>query len=126
LCRLPATSFGDTQRELQSTCPKTSGPSKISWKRHIKYSEGGRSQSFDKSNRPSGGAFGSGGHVHGNFSLEQKRKLPPREQKKKDSWIKPKQELSSAEFQQIIKTSSCINYGEQCHIFDACTKPKPS
>jgi hypothetical protein len=51
--------------------------------------------------------------------------LPPHEQKKKDSWIKGKQKLSPAEFQQIIKIGSCINCGEQGYIFEACTKPKP-
>ena len=46
--------------------------------------------------------------------------------KTKDSWRKAKQKLSQAEFQQRIKTSPCINCGEQGHIFAACTKPKSS
>jgi hypothetical protein len=83
LCRLPPTSRGDTHRQIQKpTGPKTSGYSKSSWKGLNKHSEGGRSQSFDKSNKSPGGAFGSGSHGHSNFSLGQKSKLPPREQKK--------------------------------------------
>ena len=91
-----------------------------------KHLEGGRSQSFDKSHRPSGGASGSEGHGHGNSSLGLKRTLPPHEQKKKNSWVKAKHKSSQAEFQQRIKTGSCINCGEQGRIFEACTKPKPS
>ncbi len=33
---------------------------------------------------------------------------------------------ASAEFQQRLKTGSCIYCGEQGHIFEACAKPKPS
>ena len=44
----------------------------------------------------SGGASGSGTSGHGLSSHGQKRKLPPYEQKKKDSWLKAKQKLSSA------------------------------
>ena len=73
-----------------------------------------------------GGASRSGTSSHGLSSHGQKRKLPPHEQKKKDSWLKAKQKLSSAEFQQRLKTGSCINCEEQGHIFEACTKPKPS
>jgi hypothetical protein len=91
-----------------------------------KYSEGGRFERYDNYNKPSLGACGSEVHAHGNSSLGHKRKLPPHEQKKKDSWIKAKYKLSQAEFQQRIKTGSCINCGEQGHIFEACTKPKPS
>ncbi len=125
LCRLPATSRVDVQRQLHSTGSKPSGSGKGSWKKQ-KYLEGGRSKCYDKSNKPSVGAYGSEGHGHGNSSIGHKRKLPPHEQKKKDSWIKAKQKLSPAEFQQRIKTGSCINYGEQGQIFEACTKPKPS
>jgi hypothetical protein len=57
------------------------------WKRQYKYSKGGRSQRFDKSNKPFVGASGSEGHGHGNSSLGHTRKLPPNEQKKKNSWI---------------------------------------
>ena len=74
----------------------------------------------------SGGASGSAGSGYGLSSHGQKRKLPPHEQKKKDSWLKAKQKLSSAEFQQRLKTGSCINCGKQGHVFEACTKPKPS
>ena len=116
----------DSERQLQPTVPKASGSSKGSRKRQNKHSEDGRSQQFDESNRSFVGASGSEGRGHGNSSIGQKRKLPPREQKKKDSWIKAKHKLSLAEFQQRIKTSSCINCGEQSHIFEACTKPKPS
>ena len=124
----------DSHRHLQSAGSTTSSSSKVSWKRQ-KHLEGGRSHHhLDKFNRPYGVAFGgasvgvvgSDGHGHGNSSLGQKRKLPPREQKKNDSWIKAKQKLSPTEFQQRIKTGSCINGGEQGHIFEACTKPKPS
>jgi hypothetical protein len=87
---------------------------------------GGLSQSFDKFNRPSGGAFGNEGYGHGNSSLEQNKKRIPHEHKKKDSWLKAKHTLSQAEFQQSIKTDSCINCSEQGHIFETCTKPKPS
>ena len=125
LCRLPSTSRVDTQRQLPQTGSKPSGYGKGSKKKQ-KYSKGGRSERFDKSNKPSIGAFGSEGHEHGTSSQGHKRKLPPNEQKKKDSWIKAKQKLSPAEFQQRIKTGSCINCGEQAHIFEACTKPKPS
>ena len=121
LCRIPTTSRVDSQRQLQSAGPKTCGSSKGSWKKQ-KHSEGGRTQHFDKSSQPSG----SEGHGYGNFSLGQKRKLTPQEQKKKDSWIKATQKLSPVQFQQRIKTGSCINCGEQGHIFEACTKPKPS
>jgi hypothetical protein len=68
-----------------------------SWKK-LKYSEGGRLERFDKSNKPFVGASGSAGHGHGNSSLGHNRKLPPNEQKKKDSWIKAWQKLSQAEF----------------------------
>ena len=113
LCRLPATSRGDTQRQAhRSTGQKTFGSSKSSWKGQNKRSEGGQFQSFDKSNRSTEGAFGCGGHEHGNSSLGQKRKLCLHEQKKMNSWIKAKQKLSPAEFQQWLKTSSCINRGE--------------
>jgi hypothetical protein len=37
---------------------------------------------------------------HGISAHGQKRKLPPHKQKKKDSWIKARQKLSPAEFQQ--------------------------
>jgi hypothetical protein len=86
----------------------------------------GHTRRFDKSNKPSVGACGSEGHGHGNSSLWYERKLPPNEEKKNDSWIKAKQKLSQAEFQQRIQTGPCINCGEQGHIFEACTKPKPS
>jgi hypothetical protein len=80
--------------------PKTFGSSKASWKRHNTHSEGGLSH--DKSSRTFGGAFDIEGHGYGNSSLEQKRKLPPRDQKKMESWIKAKQKMSEAEFQQRI------------------------
>ena len=86
----------------------------------------GRFQSFNKSNRSSVGASGSGGHGHGNSSLGQKIKLPPREQKKKNFWIKSKQKSYQAGLQKQIKAGSCINCGEQGHLFEACTKTKPS
>jgi hypothetical protein len=80
LCRLLATSRGDTQRQIQQSTGSTiSGYSKSSWKGHNKHSEGGRFFPFDKSNRSSLGASCSGSHGHGNFSLGQKRKPPPRE-----------------------------------------------
>ena len=88
----------DPQRQLYSAVPKTSGSSESNWKKQ-KHLEGGSPHHFDKSNRPSVGASGSEGHGHGNSSLGQKRKLPPNEQKKKDSWIKAKQKLSPTEFQ---------------------------
>ena len=72
----------DSQRQLQPTGPKTSGSN---WKKQKKNSEDGRSHSYDKSSRPFGDAFGGEVHGHGNSSLGQKRKSPPREQKKKDS-----------------------------------------
>jgi hypothetical protein len=125
LCRLPNTSRVDSQRKLSPQGSKPSGSGKSSWKKQ-KYLEGGRLERFDKSHNPSVGASGNEGHGYGNSSQGQKRKLPPHEQKKKDSWIKAKQKLSPAEFQQRIKTGSCINCGEQGHIFEACTKPKPS
>ncbi len=116
----------DVQRQLPPTGSKPFGSGKRCWKKH-KYSEGGRIERFDKSNKPSVGASGSEGHRHGLSSPWQKQKLPPHEQKKKESWIKAKQKLVSlAQFQQRIKTGFCINYGEQGHIFEACTKPKPS
>ena len=46
-----------------------------------------------------GGASGSGTSSHGLSAHGQKRKLPPHEQNKKDSWLRAKQKLSSAEFQ---------------------------
>ena len=85
-----------------------------------------RSQSFDKSNKFSGGTSGSESHAHGNSSLGHKRQVPPHEQTKNDSRIKAKQKMSQAEFPLRIKTGSCINCGEQGHIFEACTKPKTS
>ena len=115
----------DVQRQLPPTGSKPSGSGKSSWKKH-KYSKGGRFERSDKSNKPFVGASANEGHGHGLSSLGQKRKLPPHEQKKKDNWIKAKQKSSPAEFQQRIKTGSCINCGEQGHIFEACTKPKPS
>ena len=100
-CRLPTTSRVESQRQLQSAGPKTSSSSKSSWKRQ-KHSEGGRPHHFDKYNIPSIGAYGNEGHGYGNSSLGLKRKLPPHEQKEKDSWIKAKQELFRVEFQQRI------------------------
>jgi hypothetical protein len=67
------------------------------------------------------GASCSEGHGHGNSSLGHKQKLPPNEHKKNDSWIK-----AHAEFQQRIKTGSCLYCGEQGYIFEAWAKPKPS
>jgi hypothetical protein len=125
LFRLPATSQVDAQRQLPSTGSKPSGSGKGSWRKQ-KYSKGGRFERYDKSNKPFVGASGSGDHGHGNSSLGHNRKLPPHEQKKNDSWIKAKQKLSPAELQQRIKAGSYINCGEQGHIFEACTKPKPS
>ena len=61
--------------------------------------EGGLSQTFDKSNRPSVGTSIIEGHGHGNSSIGHTRKLPPHEQKKKDSWLKAKHKLSQGEFQ---------------------------
>ena len=85
LCWLPTTSRVDSQRQLQSTGPKISGSSKSNWERQNTHLEGGRSQSFHKSNRLFGGAYVSEGHGHGNSSLGQKRNMPPHEQKKKNS-----------------------------------------
>jgi hypothetical protein len=113
----------DAQRQLPSTGLKPSGSGKRSWKTQKYSDEGGR---FGKSNKPFVVGSGSEGHGHGNSSLRHKRKLPPHEQKKKESWIKAKKKLSPTEFQQRIKTGSCINCGEQGHIFEACTEPKPS
>ena len=115
----------DAQRPLPLTRSKPSGFGKGTWKKQ-NYSEGERSERFDKSNKSFVGAYSSEGHGHVTSSLRQKRKLNPHEQKNKDSCIKAKQKLSQAEFQQRIKTGSCINCGEQGHIFEACTKPKPS
>ena len=109
LCRLLATSWADSQRQLQLADFKASGSSKDNWKRQNNHSEGGRPHHFDKPHRSYVGAFGSEGHRHGNSSLWQKRKLHPREQIKKDSWINAKPKLSLAEFQQRIMTGSCIN-----------------
>ena len=54
LCRLPATSRGDTELQVQQpTGPKAFGFGKSSWKRQNKHSEGGLSHSFDKFNKPS-------------------------------------------------------------------------
>ena len=125
LCRLPSTSRVDAQRQLPSTGSKPSGSCKSRWKKQ-KYSKSGRSERYDKSNKSLVSASGSVGHGHGNSSLGHKRKLPPHEQQKTDSWIKVEQKLSQAKFQQRIKTGSCINCGEQGHISEACTKPKPS
>ncbi len=58
----------DSQRQLQSTGLKASGSSKGSWKKQNKYLGRGRSQRFDKSNKPYVGAFGSEGHGHGKSS----------------------------------------------------------
>ncbi len=83
----------DPQRQQPPTGSKPSSSGKDKWKKQ-KHSEGGRSERYDKSNKPSVGASGSEGHVHGNSSLRHTRKLPPHEQKKKGSWIKAKQKLS--------------------------------
>ena len=112
LCRLPATSRVDSQRQLQPTGSEASCSSKGSLKRPNKHSEGGR-PCFDKPNRPFVAASGSEGHGHGNSSLGQKRKLPPHEQNQKGFLdIKAKQTLSQAEFHQRIKYGSCINCSE--------------
>ena len=76
LCRLPATSRVDAQRQLEPTGPKIPSSCKGIWKRQNKQSEGGRSQSFDKSSRLFGGLFDSEGHGYCNSSLGQNRKLP--------------------------------------------------
>ncbi len=78
MCRLPTTSRMDAQRQPPPTGSKPSGSGKSSLKKH-KYSEGGRSKRFEKSNKPSVGAFGSEGQGHGLSSLGQKRKPPPHE-----------------------------------------------
>ena len=83
----------DAQRQLPPTGSKPSSYGKGSWKKQ-KYSEGRRSERYDKSNKLFVGASGSEGHGHGNSSLGHKRKLPPHEQKKNDSWIKAKHKLS--------------------------------
>ena len=119
-------SWGHTPTSTTTIGLKTSNCSKINWKGQNKHTKGGRFQSFDKLNRASGVASGSGSHRHGNAALGQKRKLPRHEEKKKDYWIQANQNLSPTEFQQRFKTCSCINCGEQYHIFEACTKPKPS
>ena len=73
-----ATSRGDIQRQAQKSMgPKTSNSSKSDWKGQNKHSEDGRFQSFEKSSRSSGGAFGSGGPRHGNSLVGQNKKLPP-------------------------------------------------
>ena len=77
--------------------PKTSGSSKSNWKGQNKHSES-LNMLISHVDIPSGGASRSGSHGHGNSSLGQKRKLSPHEQKKRDSWITAKQELSPAEF----------------------------
>ena len=82
MCRLPTTSRVDAQRQLPPTGSKPSDSGKGSWKKQ-KYSESGRSELYDKSNKPSVGASRSEGHGHGNSSLiGHKRKMPPHEQKK--------------------------------------------
>jgi len=72
------------------------------------------------------GASGIGTSGHNVSTHGQKWKLPPHEQKKKDSRIKAKQKLSPAEIQKRLKNGSCKNCGEQGHMFEACTKPKHS
>ena len=67
VCRLPATFRVDARRQLPSTGSKPSGYGKSSWKKQT-YSEGGR---FDKSNKPSIGAFGSDDYGHVNSSQGQ-------------------------------------------------------
>ncbi len=124
LCRLPTTSRVDAQRQLPSPSSKPFGSGKDNWKNQ-KHS-GAHHERYDRTSKPCVGTFGSESHGYGNSSLGQKRKLPPNEQKKNDSWVKAKQYFSPAEFQQRLKTGSCINCGEQGHIFEACTKPKPS
>ncbi len=127
LCRLSTPSRGDTHRHSQQPLGfKAHGSGRSSWRGQNKHSEGRRPHTSDKPNRTSEGASGSANQGYGTSPHGQKRKLPPHEQKEKDSWIKAKQKLSPAEFQQRIQTGSCINCGEQGHIFEACTKPKPS
>ena len=82
LCRLPTTSRVDAQRQLPPTGSKPSGSGKGSWKKQ-KYPEGGRPERYDKSSKPFVGASVSEGHGHGNSSQGHKRKLPPREKKKR-------------------------------------------
>ncbi len=127
LCRFSTPSRGDTQRHSQQPLgSKAHGSGRSNWKGQNRHLEGRRSHISDKPNRTFEGAFGSTNQGYGNSPHGQKRKLPPHEQKKEDSWLKAKQKLSPAEFQQRMKTSSCIKCGEQGHIFEACTKPKPS
>jgi hypothetical protein len=85
LCCFLITSRGDTPQYTQHPMsPKTSCSSKGNWKWQNTHSEGGRFRFFDKSNQYSRDATSSRGPGHGNSALRQKRKLPPREQKKKD------------------------------------------
>jgi hypothetical protein len=70
----------DAHRHLPPTGSKPFGSGKCSWKKQ-KFSEVGRSERYDKFNKPSVGAFVSEGHGHGNSSLGHKRKLPPHEKK---------------------------------------------
>jgi hypothetical protein len=55
-----------------------------------------------------------------------KENYPRVNKREKSSWTKAKQKLSPADFKQRLKPGSCMNFGEQGHIFEACTKPKPS
>ncbi len=71
----------DSKRQLHPTGLKALGTSKNNKKKQNKDLDGGRSQRFDKSNKPYVGAFGGEGHGHGNSSLGHKRKLSPNEQK---------------------------------------------
>ena len=71
LCRLPTTSRVDAQRQLPPPGSKSSGSGKSSWKKQ-KYSKGGRSERFDKPNKPFVGASSSEGYGDGNSSHGQK------------------------------------------------------
>jgi hypothetical protein len=126
LSRLPTVTQKAEAHKSTTFHPRGAAPRKGTWRGPNKPLGSPNPLSLGASAGASGGASGSGTSGHSLSQHGQKRKLPPHEQKKKDSWLKAKQKLSSAEFQQRLKTGSCINCGEQGHIFEACTKPKPS
>jgi len=113
LSRLPSgTQKHDAHNHMTYVSPKATLSRKIKWRGLNKPLGSPNPLSVGTHGGTHGGASVSGISIHGLSTHGQKRKLPPHEQNKKDSWIKAKQKLSSAEFRQRLKNGSFINCGD--------------
>ena len=75
-----------------------------------------------------GGKNGTGGSASasdGKSNGKRKVTFSNFSTKENDSWKKARAKLTTEEYYKRRKTKSCINCGEQDHLFADCTKPKP-